>query len=96
MPDHNVVKKAPQFKVLGIRKRGRPRLRWADSVESDFEIINEKTWRTKKRVAINSGPKNPKDLLKKRRVRRHKSVGDGLRNFQPWSSDEIDRKRYID
>ncbi|GFU59476.1 hypothetical protein TNCV_3202791 [Trichonephila clavipes] len=25
-----------------------------------------------KRVAINSGPKNPKDLLKKRRVRRHR------------------------
>ncbi|GFS96689.1 hypothetical protein TNCV_4754021 [Trichonephila clavipes] len=25
-----------------------------------------------KRVAINYGPKNPKDLLKKRRVRRHK------------------------
>ncbi|GFV71493.1 hypothetical protein TNCV_4562451 [Trichonephila clavipes] len=29
-----------------------------------------------KRVAINSGPKNPKDLLKKRRVSRHK------RNFR--------------
>ncbi|GFT72306.1 hypothetical protein TNCV_3608751 [Trichonephila clavipes] len=26
-----------------------------------------------KRVVINSGPKNPKDLLKKRRVRRHNS-----------------------
>ncbi|GFV19963.1 uncharacterized protein TNCV_2221311 [Trichonephila clavipes] len=29
-----------------------------------------------KRVAINSGPKNPKDLLKKRRVSRHKGKGN--------------------
>ncbi|GFS47308.1 hypothetical protein TNCV_4862701 [Trichonephila clavipes] len=34
MLDGNVVKKLLQFKVTGIRKRGRPRLRWADSVES--------------------------------------------------------------
>ncbi|GFU76341.1 hypothetical protein TNCV_285411 [Trichonephila clavipes] len=31
MPDDNVVKKVLQFKVIEIRKRGRPRLRWADS-----------------------------------------------------------------
>ncbi|GFV40423.1 hypothetical protein TNCV_2535911 [Trichonephila clavipes] len=40
-------KKVLQFKVTGNRKHGRPMLRWADSVESDFGIINEKTWRTK-------------------------------------------------
>ncbi|GFU21733.1 uncharacterized transposon-derived protein F52C9.6 [Trichonephila clavipes] len=47
MLDDNVVKKILQFKVTGIRKRGRPGLRWADSVESDFGIVNEKAWRTK-------------------------------------------------
>ncbi|GFU26121.1 hypothetical protein TNCV_5105711 [Trichonephila clavipes] len=47
MPDDNVAKKMLQFKVTGIRKRGRPRLRGTDSVESDFGIISEKTWRTK-------------------------------------------------
>ncbi|GFV56054.1 hypothetical protein TNCV_2266401 [Trichonephila clavipes] len=41
-PDDTVVKKALQFKVIGIRKRARPRLRWAG-----FGIMNEKTWRTK-------------------------------------------------
>ncbi|GFX74139.1 hypothetical protein TNCV_491031 [Trichonephila clavipes] len=44
MPDDNVVKKVLEF---GIRRRGRPRLRWTDSVESDFGILSEKTWRTK-------------------------------------------------
>ncbi|GFT79375.1 hypothetical protein TNCV_603981 [Trichonephila clavipes] len=41
----NDVKKILQFKVPGIWKRGRSRLRWTDSVELDFRIINEKTWR---------------------------------------------------
>ncbi|GFU26399.1 hypothetical protein TNCV_2507171 [Trichonephila clavipes] len=47
MPDDNVVKKMLKFKVNGIRKHRGPRLRWTDSVESDFGIKNEKTWRTK-------------------------------------------------
>ncbi|GFV70759.1 uncharacterized protein TNCV_2023231 [Trichonephila clavipes] len=47
MPDDNVVKKVLQFNVTRIRMRGRPRLLWTGSVESDFGIINEKTWRTK-------------------------------------------------
>ncbi|GFV18228.1 hypothetical protein TNCV_170311 [Trichonephila clavipes] len=46
MPDDNVVKRILQFKATGIRKHRRPRLRWTDSVESDFMTINEKT-RTK-------------------------------------------------
>ncbi|GFW37382.1 hypothetical protein TNCV_859891 [Trichonephila clavipes] len=50
MPDDNVVKRILQFKVTGIRKRGRPRLRRTDSVKSDLGIINEKTWRTKLNV----------------------------------------------
>ncbi|GFX86318.1 hypothetical protein TNCV_2562001 [Trichonephila clavipes] len=41
--DENIKK----FKVTGIRKRGRPRLRLTDSVESDFGIKKVKTWRTK-------------------------------------------------
>ncbi|GFX73970.1 hypothetical protein TNCV_2954551 [Trichonephila clavipes] len=53
MPDDNVVKKVLQFKVTGIRKGGRPRLRWVDSVQSEFGIINEKTWRTKVTKSIN-------------------------------------------
>ncbi|GFW97633.1 hypothetical protein TNCV_685031 [Trichonephila clavipes] len=47
MPDDNVVKKVQQLKVAGIRRRGSSRLRWVDSMESVFGIINEKTWRTK-------------------------------------------------
>ncbi|GFU34641.1 hypothetical protein TNCV_1993581 [Trichonephila clavipes] len=47
MPVDNVVKKVQQFKVTIIRKRGRPRLRRAGSMGSDFGIISEKTWRTK-------------------------------------------------
>ncbi|GFW46186.1 hypothetical protein TNCV_4210651 [Trichonephila clavipes] len=46
-PDANAVKNILQLKVTGIRKRGRLRLRWTNSVELDFEIINEKSWRTK-------------------------------------------------
>ncbi|GFU87239.1 hypothetical protein TNCV_738161 [Trichonephila clavipes] len=38
MSDDNVVKKVLQFKLTGILKCGRPRLRWADSVESVFGI----------------------------------------------------------
>ncbi|GFT68811.1 hypothetical protein TNCV_4129601, partial [Trichonephila clavipes] len=34
-----------------------------------------------KRVGINSGPKNPKDLLKKRRVRRHKIQEENRRIY---------------
>ncbi|GFV74794.1 hypothetical protein TNCV_1040321 [Trichonephila clavipes] len=45
MLDDNVVKKVLQFKVTGIRKRGKPRLRWVDSEESDFGIKSEKTLR---------------------------------------------------
>ncbi|GFY15374.1 hypothetical protein TNCV_1571851 [Trichonephila clavipes] len=50
MSDDNVVKKILQFKVTGIRKRGRPRLRWTDLMESDSMTINEKTGRTKSLV----------------------------------------------
>ncbi|GFV79334.1 uncharacterized transposon-derived protein F52C9.6 [Trichonephila clavipes] len=46
MPDDN-IKKILQFKVSGIRKRGRPRQRRTDSMESGFGITNEKTWRTR-------------------------------------------------
>ncbi|GFU51843.1 hypothetical protein TNCV_3733561 [Trichonephila clavipes] len=45
MQDDNVVKNIQQFKVTGIRKSGRPMLRWTDSEESG--IIGEKTWRAK-------------------------------------------------
>ncbi|GFU28022.1 hypothetical protein TNCV_3153501 [Trichonephila clavipes] len=47
MPGDNVVKKVLWFKVTGVRKCGRPRLRWADSVESDLGIMNKRTWKTK-------------------------------------------------
>ncbi|GFV90842.1 hypothetical protein TNCV_2324111 [Trichonephila clavipes] len=39
-----------------------------------------------KRVAINSGPKNPKDLLKKKRVRRHNS------NVFRWCGAKVSRE----
>ncbi|GFX03646.1 hypothetical protein TNCV_2112181 [Trichonephila clavipes] len=54
MPDDYVVKKVLQFKFAGIQKRGRPRMRWTDSVESDLGIINEKTWRTKVKMVKSS------------------------------------------
>ncbi|GFS82147.1 transposable element Tcb1 transposase [Trichonephila clavipes] len=41
-----------------------------------------------KRVAINSGPKNPKDLLKKRRVRRHSIAG--TLNSQRYISEVLE------
>ncbi|GFU34298.1 hypothetical protein TNCV_697801 [Trichonephila clavipes] len=47
MPVDKVVKKILQFKVAGIWKCGRPRLTWKDSVESDFGITGEITWKTK-------------------------------------------------
>ncbi|GFW68003.1 hypothetical protein TNCV_1617641 [Trichonephila clavipes] len=50
MSDDNVDKKILQFRVTGIRKRGRPNPRWTDSVESDLRNINEKTLRTKGRL----------------------------------------------
>ncbi|GFW48309.1 uncharacterized transposon-derived protein F52C9.6 [Trichonephila clavipes] len=43
MPDRKIL----QIKVTGIRKRGRPMLRWTYSVDSDLKIINEKAWKTK-------------------------------------------------
>ncbi|GFT10707.1 hypothetical protein TNCV_1943991 [Trichonephila clavipes] len=51
-----------RFKVIEIQKREKPRLRWADSVESDFGIINGKTWRTKvnksNKTALVDGSRN--------------------------------------
>ncbi|GFX42831.1 hypothetical protein TNCV_5071951 [Trichonephila clavipes] len=55
MPDDNVVKKILQIKVTGIRKRGKLRLRGADSGELNFEIINEKTLGEQKSIRVHYG-----------------------------------------
>ena len=40
------------FKVLGNRARGRPKLRWSDCITNDFQILKIKNWQTiaKRRV----------------------------------------------
>ena len=47
MDEGNPVKKVFVAKPFTPRRRGRPNLRWLDSVESDFKIIGVKNWRTR-------------------------------------------------
>ncbi|GFU50058.1 hypothetical protein TNCV_4934041 [Trichonephila clavipes] len=44
MQDDNTIKKVLLCRPTGIR---RPRLRWADSMDSDFLVIDEKNWKSK-------------------------------------------------
>ncbi|GFS73798.1 endonuclease-reverse transcriptase [Trichonephila clavipes] len=34
------------YKPIGTRTRGRPKLRWADCVEDDFKVLKVTNWRT--------------------------------------------------
>ncbi|GFU80611.1 hypothetical protein TNCV_534851 [Trichonephila clavipes] len=63
------------FKVTGIRKRGRPRLRWTDSLESDFKITNEKTCGRSSRSSVSLNES-------KRMMNWLASVGTNFNNIQ--------------
>ena len=43
--DANPLKKLTFTNPMGARKRGRPPIRWLDSVESDIKTISKRDWR---------------------------------------------------
>jgi hypothetical protein len=47
MDGARVVKKSLEGKPGGGRKKGRPRLRWIDDVESDLRNMGVKRWRSR-------------------------------------------------
>ncbi|GFW97779.1 hypothetical protein TNCV_1425421 [Trichonephila clavipes] len=92
MPDDNVVKKILQFKVNGIRKRGRPRRRGTDSMESDFNRYDDyDEFYTQTYQYIPDLKKLTFKLFINVSLRNNTAAfGDRHRNFQPRSSDEGD------
>jgi hypothetical protein len=45
MDNNRTVKKVFNTKLIGIRKIGRPKLRWEDDVIQDIKTLGVKTWR---------------------------------------------------
>jgi hypothetical protein len=45
MDNNRTVKKAFNTKHIGIRKFGRPKLRWEDDVIEDIKTLGVKNWR---------------------------------------------------
>jgi hypothetical protein len=45
MDNNKTVKKVFNTKPIGIRKIGRPKLRWEDDVIQDIDILGVKNWR---------------------------------------------------
>jgi hypothetical protein len=43
--DKRTVKKVFNIKPIGIRKSGRPKLRWEDDVIQDIKTLGVKNWR---------------------------------------------------
>jgi hypothetical protein len=64
-PPHPPQKKKMSTKPHGVRKGGRPKLRWEDGVEQDMRLLEFKSW---KKVALNSN--EWAKLLKKARAHR--------------------------
>ena len=49
MDERDPVKKIFAARPFTSRKRGRPKLRWLDSVDSDFRVIGARDWQTRSR-----------------------------------------------
>jgi hypothetical protein len=45
MDNNRTIKKVFNPKLIGIRKTGRPKLRWEDDVIQDVKILGVKNWR---------------------------------------------------
>ena len=45
MKDDRTTKRILLARPIGDRKRGRPRLRWADCLQRDFNTIRVKDWK---------------------------------------------------
>jgi hypothetical protein len=45
MDNNRTVKKVLNAKPIGIRKIGRPKLRWEDDVTQDIKTLGMKNWR---------------------------------------------------
>jgi len=50
MNNERTIKKISKAKPDGVRRAGRPKLRWEDGVHQDMRILEVKNW---KRVALN-------------------------------------------
>jgi hypothetical protein len=49
MNDNRILKKLLNTKLNGVRKVGRPKMRWEDCVDRDMRILQVKNW---KKVAL--------------------------------------------
>ena len=49
MNDNRTLKKIFNIKLDGVRKVGRPKMRWEDGVDQDMRILEVKNW---KKVAL--------------------------------------------
>jgi len=63
MNDNRTLKKIFNTKLDGVRRVGRPKMRWEDGVDQDMRILEVKNW---KKVALDSN--KWAKLLKKARV----------------------------
>jgi hypothetical protein len=49
MEDNTMSKRMMKKKLCSRRRKGRPRMRWLDDVESDLKIMKVKGWKEKMR-----------------------------------------------
>ena len=63
MKDDRTNKRILLARPIGDRKRGRPRLRWADCLQRDFNTIRAKDWK-----AVACRRKDWHNLLEKAKV----------------------------
>jgi hypothetical protein len=61
MDNNRTVKKVFNTKPIGIRKIGRPKLRWEDDVIQDIETLGVKNWRN---VAMENESQGPHRAVK--------------------------------
>ncbi|GFU70358.1 uncharacterized protein TNCV_2916211 [Trichonephila clavipes] len=46
MDENRTTKKLFNVQPIGIRRKGRPNLRWIDDLEKDLLVLRTKNWRT--------------------------------------------------